>query len=217
MIDHVHIIESPSATDLLESRTEGYSLSSILDLHMIDNDYSLVVDKECLKACARRIAERIEKEEYRPYLHFSCHGDADGIQLTSEEELSWAKLKEIFSPVFEAAASEIVLCFSSCFGLNSHKMHSIINNDFKFSVGPNEAVDWDESLVAYSSFYHNLIRKSSEFSHAVIAMNAAIGLGRAKFMGIKGDQLTHIKLDAINTVLKDAMKHLNQIGKKPNK
>lgn len=204
----LHIFESPKPIDLLGGVSEAGALSSTLEQHSIEHDLSIVVDRNCLKEWVAQIVDQIQEEDYRPILHFSCHGSEKGINLTSQENLSWDELRNCLEPIIEATDQNILLCFSSCFGRAAHNMHSKLEGEFEYIVGPVDEIDWDAALVAYSSFYHNFITRACEFSKSIAYMNAAIGVDELAFSGISAAQISAIKLDSYTSVIKEKVEKL---------
>ncbi len=192
----VFIIESPSATDILDARTEGEALSSALRLSDIPNQYFRAVNLMMLKECFSRISVAVRKQTrlvpgqqptetiFVPYFHFSAHGNDDGLGLTSGEFLSWAHLNNLLIDFARATgymSSKDVGLFSvtlsACKGANARKMFSMSGTQpCTAIVGPTHDVSWSDSLTAFVTFYHQMIQKDRSATDAVPIMNAAAGL-----------------------------------------
>jgi hypothetical protein len=84
----VYVIESPSSLDLLDGRTEGRALCQALSLAEIPYWYSLVTDRESLgQAIGPRLVEAWKTLGGKPpILHFSMHGNQEGVALTNRED-----------------------------------------------------------------------------------------------------------------------------------
>ena len=171
----VHIVESPRSKELLDGSTEGHALSSVLELHGIECDLATAIDKESLKLWALSVGNQVQEDGYRPVLHFSCHGSSEDIELTSGEEIEWPELREIFAPIIDVSNNQTILCMSSCYGRSAYKVSKKILQDVDYCIGPIGEVYWPDSLVAYSSFYHNFLSKNGQFNDAIIRMNSSIG------------------------------------------
>jgi hypothetical protein len=154
----VHIIESPSANDLLDGRTEGRSLSEILNLAGTPYCYNLVTNLETFDiALNKRLLDAFKKGKCQlaPILHLSMHGDENGIALTDDTVLSWDNLRELLTPLNNEMEGGLLICISSCFGSNGIKM-AMHDTDQPFwaLVGNNSSVSWEDAAVAYVTFYH---------------------------------------------------------------
>lgn len=157
----VHIIESPSANDLLDGRTEGRSLSEVLNLAEIPHCYNLVTNLETLNiALDTRLLEAAEECGLDPILHLSMHGDKDGVGLTDGTRLSWSKLRTLLAPLTNEMEGGLLICMSSCFGSAGCRMamHGGTDQPFLALVGNNESVLWEDAAVAYVTFYHLLFK-----------------------------------------------------------
>lgn len=185
----VYIIESPSGIDLLEKRTEGKALSNILEMSEIPYEYYLTTTENVLKQVFEMIKEDVLElqEEYLfvwPIIHISCHGNEDGIGLTDDNFISWSVLNDLLSVVnvcFDEAdpLSPIVLSMSSCYGLHAIKTDWEKRGEhspFAFVLGHEDAILWDDALIAFSVFFHHFVNKKSTAEIALHCMNASINL-----------------------------------------
>lgn len=195
----VFIIESSSARDVLDARSEGETLCAGLRLAQIHAVHYRVYNRDALKEAFRRIiretrtranivpGQQVRKTLIVPNFHFSAHGNAEGIGLTSGEFLTWAELRSALleyarttglvsdGDKVPVAAMEVV--FSACEGLNARKMFGF-GKPFPcvVVVGPTVPVTWPEALTAFLTFYHLTIAKRMKPDDAVSVMNAAAGL-----------------------------------------
>jgi hypothetical protein len=187
----VYIIESPSFIDLLDNRKEGEALSRILDLSQIKNIVYSVSDIQTLELALDRIADDILKDR-RDYgavhLHFSLHGNKQGIALSDTSTLTW----KTFFPYIKTLNDKIgyietnglrisptVLVFSVCDGYYAKEIKSFDEENcttYTALIGPENPVEWADSLLAYSIYYHNAIYKSTGQKIALSNMNTAIGI-----------------------------------------
>lgn len=157
----VHIIESPSADDLLDGRTEGRILSEILDLAGIPYCYSLVTNLETFdRALDERLLDAFEEYQLPPILHLSMHGDKNGIVLSDNTVLAWDGLRELLTPLNNEMEGELLICMSSCFGSSGSRMamHEDTAQPFWALVGNKHSVSWEDAAVAYVTFYHLLFK-----------------------------------------------------------
>ena len=160
----VYIIESPSAQDLLEGRTEGRVLSEVLKLAGITYFYNLVTNLETWKiALGTKFQEANNKyPDLAPILHLSMHGNANksGVVLTDETVFSWKRLKEELTPLNNYMEDGLLICMSSCFSSYGRRMaqDNSADNPFYALVASNNLVSWQDAAVAYVTFYHLLFK-----------------------------------------------------------
>jgi hypothetical protein len=193
-IAKIYIIESQRDSDILVNRTEGKALSASLDLAEIPNKYYQVVSEkmldECLSLITKEIIElRKTNSLVAPYLHFSTHGNEDGIMLTDKTFINWESLSSYIDymnskigfmkhpnrPDFQI--SLLNLCFSVCQGYNAKKIQGDSeDNKYVFIIGPTTSVDWSDSLIAFLTFYHQVFYKQKKAKEALLQMNKAAGL-----------------------------------------
>lgn len=204
-ITKIYIIESPSSTDILDNRKEGYALSEILKLADIQNQYYNVVDRKNLFECLNRIhndAKTINGGLGHVIMHISMHGNSDGLGLTNEEFISWKEFAVILSDFNTKLGyidfgngfkcSPIAINMSSCKGFNAKAINEYSTESlYSTLVGPIESVNWSDSLLAFATYYHNTIHKTNTIRVAVDVMNKSAGLKNifqvdaAKGLGIK--------------------------------
>lgn len=153
----VHIIESPSNLDLLDGRTEGRALSEALSLAEIPHRYNLVTNGQTLgQALGPRLVQAWKTFGGRPILHFSVHGNQDGISLTDRSFLSWHHLRQGLLPLNRAMQGGLLICMSSCFGSSGCRMAMYSDDEPPFwaLVGNTGDAAWSDAAVAYITFYH---------------------------------------------------------------
>jgi len=153
----VHIVESPSADDLLDGRTEGRVLREALRLAGISQWYSLATNRQTFfKALEESLVKAWGYHKQPPILHLSMHGDNEGIGLTDRTFLSWEELRHILTPVTNAMQGGLLICMSSCFGTAGCRMamHEQQDNPFWGLVGNTASPSWADAAVAYVTFYH---------------------------------------------------------------
>lgn len=173
----VHIIESPSSRDLLDGRTEGRALGEALTLAEVPHWYSLAIDKAALRdALGPRLLEAWRTLSKLPILHFSMHGNQDGVELSNGEFLSWHDLRELLLPLNRAMGGGLLICMSSCFGASGCRMAMYSDNEPSFwaLVGNTRSVPWADAAVGYVTFYH-LFFKGVGVEKGVEAMRVASG------------------------------------------
>jgi CHAT domain len=104
----VFIAESLFPEDIRKGNQEGEVVQAISRVLHWKSRHKDLRDKSRL--CK---AIRAASEDNYDIIHLSCHGDADGIQLADETELSWDELADCFQGLGSIPA---VLVLSSCVG-----------------------------------------------------------------------------------------------------
>jgi hypothetical protein len=194
----VYIIESPHEDDLLYDTIEGEPLSSSFDLININYDYLKVSSVRTLETAFKHIttdlrANIITKNDPEnphyilfPFIHFSMHGDTNGLYLTSGDFITWNQLRKMIQrtskeilkthPEVNQKISPISLSFSTCEGFNAIKMQKGIKEGlYTFLIGPTEEVYWADALVAFTVLYHQMFFKVRPLIEIVELMNKIVG------------------------------------------
>lgn len=179
----VNIIESPSAMDLRQGRSEGKMLTAALDLVGLPHSYSLVGNyTEFMDALGRKLVLGADKHKRLPSLHLSMHGSTDGVQLTDGKLLTWADLNWKLRLINSKLKHTLVVCLSSCYGLSGAVMirsetikGSLKENaPFRLFVSNLDAVTWSDAATAFATFYHHLA-KGTDMLDLVRVMRVASG------------------------------------------
>lgn len=193
----VVVIESPAPGDILDDRTEGEALTKALRLAGIPSEYFRAINKSTFEESFHRSAGlgwsargtfqdgRVEHTIFVPFIHISCHGNENGLALTSGEFVPWCELRQYLLSFANAinivsdgqdSHSWVSLTISACKGWNGYKMfHEGPPYPCFAVVGPHQDVDWCDSLIAFLTYFHHLIYKDSDVLVAVTRMNAALG------------------------------------------
>ena len=149
------IIESLTLDDEAHDRFEGHIIANILKLGGIKTTYFYIRTKRELK----NIIKRISKDESTPkYLHISCHGLSNGIQLTFDQ-VNIQELPEILSPL----KSNKRAFFSACEVVNMDTAKILLNkNNSCISIlGPSGSPEFDRAAIFWSSFYHIVMKSQN--------------------------------------------------------
>ena len=191
MVDpFVFIVESPNPSDIADGRSEGQALSASLNLAGIENTIQQPKTLDDLQACFSTILDTlapfiIDGTLRFPLVHFSAHGNEQGIGLTDGDFVPWATLANL---LFQSA-DEIkmldetdqmaawLLSFSTCHGAHAY---NLLNNGTPYPcgglVGPTESVSWQDSLTAFVTYFHLMLTKKLGVDETVNRMNLAAGL-----------------------------------------
>lgn len=176
----VYIIESPSALDLYRGRSEGGRVAETLRLDDIPCVTRTAINSIAFKAALRYgLPETIQQyPEHHPILHLSAHGSYQGIQLSSNEIITWTELRDLLIPVNKSLGGQLFLCMSACQGYSACQMAMVegdVPHPYLFMVGSSESPTWSDTAVSYLSFYH-LLSKGCGITDAVASMSAASGV-----------------------------------------
>ena len=180
----VNILESVSSEDLLYNCLEGRALKSALQQAHIRCRYYLVNNKTNLQKALHLITKQRLLSNERIALHISCHGNEKGITLTSKESILWGELRNMLIEFAKdanayhntAKISTIILCMSSCFGLNAKAMAKNEGSPFLSLIAPTQKVSWSDSLASFLVFYNLFLNKGKQLSDIIGPMNLAAGI-----------------------------------------
>ncbi|WP_423382129.1 hypothetical protein [Burkholderia sp. LMG 32019] len=142
------IIESLAFSDEAEKRAEGDFLAHVLTQSRNHQYFYFrtVAELEVL-------AQEFGKSRYR-YLHLSCHANNRGIS-TTLEKLTYRELGELLGPYLRGRR----VFFSACGAANKECADALMRNTGCLSVmGPSEDIRFDDSAIAWASFYHRIFR-----------------------------------------------------------
>lgn len=188
-MSRVFIIESPSFIDIIDNRKEGETLGRTLDLAKIKNEIFAVSDRRTLIIAFERISQRVEfiKGELGGiHLHFSMHGSKEGIALSDNAFIEWEEFYS-FIKAFNDSIGYIkmpsglqiaptYLAFSVCDGFEARRIKDFgEESPYTGLIGPTQPVEWSDSLLAFSIFYHNTILKKFGVKVAIENMNRIVG------------------------------------------
>ena len=187
---YIHIIESPSAGDLLNGRTEGRTLGSFLELAGIGCTYCLATDLATFQeSLSARIVDGLRRHAKLPMLHVSSHGDKNGIALTNGHFVAWRDLSGMLRPINAALSNNLILCLSTCYGLRGSSM--AIDPDLPLPmhalIACGKEVPWHTAALGFLTFYYQLLVLERDVNEAVSAMCAATA--NADFRAVRGEEL----------------------------
>jgi len=144
-------------------------------------------------ALLTRILEQCQSNDLSPILHLEAHGGRHGIQLTSNEIVTWEELRVVFTDINIATKFNLLVVLAACKG--AHLVSLLKANDrapMWGLIGP-ASLEYPHDLLAdYSAFYQTLLTGLKGYE-AVKALNAAAKLGRrqhifysATYMFVRG-------------------------------
>ena len=186
----IAIIESPRVTDVSAGLVEKDALSAALKLMRVKHKYYRVANVTEMDRSLAYIAIDAKvtpgRTAYFPqlFLHYSMHGNANGIRLTDGDFMPWRQLGDKLlnlahtsGRIFpEVNASILTVCFSTCYGLYGARMAAgRPRSPYYGLIGANHKPNWRDSLTAFIAFYNCVCQPESEILEGVKRMNASIG------------------------------------------
>ena len=149
-----------------------------------------------IQAMGPRLYSAMQKTGGKPILHFSAHGNQDGIQLTNGKFVTWEVLRNLIVPINRALNGVLLVSLSSCESFSACRMAMTENEDVPFFalVANTGKPKWNDSAVAFVTFYHHIF-KGNLIPVAVNAMKVASGDNN--FQSILGVQARHVWLEHI--------------------
>lgn len=174
----IFIIESPSPNDLLDERNEKSSLENMCKIfgHQ-STSFTTYSKEELIKTINYISLVKIEDEEVL-CLHFSCHGNNDGLAFGADF-LTWLNFTKILAPIFKRNKLSIktIVVISAC-GANGQIITDKINQlDIEirkklippayFFVYNQDKVLWRDALLCWAILYHQL-NSITDFSKTVV-------------------------------------------------
>lgn len=150
---HVFIVESLRFSDEKDNLFEGRIISQILALSGSQSEYVYLRTKKELE----EVIGQFEDSAYR-YLHLSCHGNSNGIDLTLDD-IPVDELEKLLAPCLEKRR----VFFSSCEVMNERLAKALLQNTGCYSViGPSKSINFDRAAIYWASFYHLMLRDEAK-------------------------------------------------------
>ncbi|WP_152558323.1 hypothetical protein [Devosia sp. LC5] len=178
----VYIVESPSSADLFDGRTEGRALCEAMSMAGHAHAYTVAGDRLHLQKALSvassedRLIREWQRHQAPAVMHFSMHGNSDGLQLMSGELVTWHELRGMLLPINDFLPNGLLVCFSSCSGSSGTRMSMYLGDSKPFwaVIGSYDDVSWSDALVGFTTFYHHWF-KGGAVADAVTAMRMASG------------------------------------------
>jgi len=178
----VYVIESPSPADMFDGRTEGRALCEAMSMAGHAHAYTMAADLDHLRKALSiadegdRLATEWRRYQVPPVMHFSMHGNSEGLGLMSGEMVTWDELRQLLIPINDFLPNGLLVCFSSCSGYSGTRMSMYLGDSKPFwaVVGSYADVGWSDALIGFTSFYHHWF-KGAAVTDAVQIMRIASG------------------------------------------
>jgi hypothetical protein len=177
----VYIVDSPSASDLLEGYSIGMGLRDALKAIRIPHVYTLAINKQML---GQALNEKLHQSIFQwqawpnvdavPLIHLCMHGADQGIALTDNTYLFWPDLRSLLLRYNYIKGNHPFLCMASCHGISASSMVSAHDQVFSYLIGNGGNVLQNDLTVAYLAFYNHIF-KGAPVHTAVDAMKIASG------------------------------------------
>ena len=200
----VFAIESPSALDVFDNRTESHTLQAVCKLLGHEFASTLVRSEAEFRTALDHLTsvnptQIPEGERQRPLcLHIAAHGNSGGLGLGGDN-LGWEDLADCLWGFFrriEHYPGLIILVISAC-GASEQKLTSSFQRKAKKSGAPKPPayvittvgddageVNWSDSVVAWSIFYHQIGNAAvyrKEDIQLILDKIQIVGAGRLKY------------------------------------
>jgi hypothetical protein len=159
----VLVAESLDEEAIYREQREGVAVAEIGRLLCINMQYRQIISRDSLK----RAVEEARKSN-AIILHLSCHGDAEGIQLTDGSEITWSELAELTQPHATPARALVVsACSGGVHGLTKHLGTGDLR-PYGFIIGPSGNIALSDACVAWCLFYRRLIHQGQRLTRDAI-------------------------------------------------
>ncbi|SEV91150.1 hypothetical protein SAMN05428988_0371 [Chitinophaga sp. YR573] len=149
-----------------------------------------VETKAKLFSLFQEIRQLVTKGVLIPILHFEMHGSERGMQLTSNEVVTWEELGELCRNINMLIKNQLIVSLATCKGAYFYKCIEISRPaPFWGYIGPKEDSNQYELLEDYTNFY-TVYLDTEQLQDAIIALNVARGTNDYVF--INGDIIFEI-------------------------
>lgn len=168
----VFLIESLDSADFYERRLDGHAANEILKILDVRTEYRIAFTRSLVE---RAIAEAASGDF--DVLHFSSHGNGEGVCLTNEIRLSWTEFVEVIKP---ASGPTKALVMATCRGGDTELTKALTSAGVVFGWvfgSTAERVTFSDSCLAWSILYNRLVDhgfKRKALQTTLTAINAAI-------------------------------------------
>jgi hypothetical protein len=143
----VIIGESGNSEDFYKRELDGPSTYQLLRLLGIEPELKYVIDRKHLRA-----AIQLATSQKTDVFHLSCHGDEEGIELCSEEVISWSQLSTFFQ---SGPYCPDALVMSACCGASAGIADEFAKRDKRPLIifGTTQDRTYSQFAVAWSILY----------------------------------------------------------------
>jgi hypothetical protein len=187
----VHIIESLRPGDLPtgeQLRNELVPLVEPYRERMVVHFWRETTRADLLNRLAL-IAADVRLSGRAPVVHIETHGDAGGLQVTSNEYVPWPDLKIPFTLINITCRLNLLVILGACDGAGLLQVIQAVDRAPVWGlIGPRRPVTESEVDMAHRAFYRSLL-SARDGGLAWRAMNAAITAGDAPFSCYRAEDM----------------------------
>lgn len=167
---HVYIFEN-YREDEKELR-EGIMFNKLFNALAVPNTLFVIRDKKDLASKWKQASKNFSNADIN-FIHWSGHGDSEGVLLSSGEKVSWNVLSLFLLSTEDR--EKLILCLSSCEGAGA----SSIGDKwpikmYRHLIAPIRDIFWYEAAVAYTNFYYAIRIPKLSIGDAVEWMNQSL-------------------------------------------
>jgi hypothetical protein len=205
----IFIIESPNPNDLLESRNEKSSLENMCKMFGHQSVSFTIYSRGDMIKFVNYISKINLGATDILCMHFSCHGNNDGISI-GPDFIDWTKFLIILAPIYanKNIGKKTFIIISAC-GANGQtittkvnsfnsKLKSKITPPYYFFVYNQDTVEWGDSLMCWAILYHQLSKLQDFKKKSVQNILTRIKnseLGDIKYFRWDETQLKYLKFE----------------------
>jgi hypothetical protein len=172
----VFIIESSNPEDFYRQELDGIAAQGILNILGVRNELRFALNREQFE---KAIADA--KTLNSTVIHLSCHGNKDGVALTSNYQPTWDKFASFFQNIRWCPKA---LVMSACCGATSGIRKAFENKPKKPNIifGSSDERSYGEYAVAWAILYHRFKRDGIDRGSAQRALKDINAVVSDKFL-----------------------------------
>ena len=112
-----------------------------------------------------------------PYVHISCHGRKDALELGESDEMPWSVLSEALLPLLDTTDYHVALSLSSCWGYHGASLAYVMGKGYRKKrpyyslVGPPDKEDIRPLCATFTEFYRQLLVNFKRLKKSVESAN----------------------------------------------
>jgi hypothetical protein len=112
-----------------------------------------------------------------PYVHISCHGRKDALELGESDEMPWSVLSEALLPLLDTTDYHVALSLSSCWGYHGASLAYVMGKGYRKErpyyslVGPPDKEDIRPLCATFAEFYRQLLVNFKRLKKSVESAN----------------------------------------------
>lgn len=129
-----------------------------------------------------------------PYIHISCHGRKDAIEIGESQKVSWPVLSAALLPLLETTDYHVAISLSSCWGYHGGALAYVMSTNYTKKrpyyslVGPPNKERIPDLFDTYAEFYRQLLGNFRKLKKAIQLANE---VNSAKLSYTKGSEIQY--------------------------